>query len=132
MMQQLRTSINEHWQLTLLAVILTGSSGIALDGLKGGNSDHEIRITALEQSVADIGHQVKNIDTKLDAILQNQKMEAIAFQYKIRDRWTSSMQMDFQNVWFEIIRDLHPEIERKEIPDIHKIQGKYPEGPLSL
>ena len=123
-MKQLRQSLNEHWQLAALALLISSGGNYTVDSLMGKSQtqDHEERIVALETSVA-------GIDAKLDKILVNQQMEAIAYRYKTRDRWTATMQAEFQDIWYEVVRDLHPEaIEKESIPNIYNIQRKYPEG----
>ena len=67
------------------------------------------------------------IDAKLDAIIEAQAIDKRVDAIRMSDRWTGSMQVEFQEVWVELMKDLHPEVVRRDaIPDIREIQMKHP------
>lgn len=68
--------------------------------------------------------ELKRINQTLVSMLTQQTIENQINELRMGDRWTATMQEDFQDEWFELISSLHPEIKKAEIPSVDSIQRK--------
>ena len=111
------TKQNTWFQLeSVIAVsVLLCAVTVSWASLNSKVSELSSRVTRLEGAYS-------AVDSKLDQILFRQSVDAELDAWRVRDLWTASMQQQFQDTWFEIIRKLHPEIDKTMIPDIRGIQ----------
>ena len=86
------------------------------------------QMESLVNRVSKLEQQFTRIETKLDTIISQQRVDSSIAKFRSRDRWTASMEEDMQEVWIEKLKQLHPDLRRADVPDIRQIQNRYPEG----
>ena len=70
-------------------------------------------------------HELKLANATLNEIKVEARIKNELDKIRTGDRWTASMQEDFQEIWYGIVKEYHPDIARGNIPSVEDIQRKH-------
>jgi len=123
-------------QLETLVAAVIMAGGITATWIRG-----EIRGQQNKQAISDVRAELKiyaqttkdrltGIEDTLDEMLFQTRLKNEMDAIRMGDRWTSAMQQDLQDQWYDLIKRLHPEaeFEHGELPNIKDIQSRNARG----
>ena len=84
------------------------------------------KVDNLDSRIGRLERTYENIDNKLDSLITEVREDRVAANTR-PDPWTGAMQVEFQNIWVDVMEELHPEaITRTRVPNIRIIQKNHP------
>jgi hypothetical protein len=113
-----------RWVLDILVLVVmaTGSWVIGrMNHLEESGHVIEKRVSSLESSVLLLDTNVSKLVLSIDKLTDQQRSLILLSTFRT-DPWSGAMMDRFQDEWYDLLKDVMPDLKHSEMPSIGKIQ----------
>ena len=116
---------------TLVIMAYAGWNMRKVDQLEAKDIIHDSQIAAANMKTVSISedlqeatHAIKDLTVVVTG-MANRQRDILMFVGYRADPWSGDMQIELQMAWYNILKEIHPELDFGKIPDVREIQARH-------
>jgi hypothetical protein len=116
---------------TLVIMAYAGWNMKKVESLEAKDIVHDARISVVDHGLVTMAGNVHDATEAIEDLTEvvtgmaNRQRDILMFVGYRADPWSGDMQIELQMWWFNALKELHPDLELSDIPDVRKIQAKH-------